>query len=121
MSDKLLAQKMLPELARIPDAEIQIRAGEAMSSISSDMVLNVYGENDDIRNDYARRLISVINNIPEVQSAVLAQQTPNNEIRFIPDDDKMSSWGISNSYAGTVLRTALYGNDTYKYKENGEE
>ncbi|MFQ6739415.1 MAG: efflux RND transporter permease subunit [Alphaproteobacteria bacterium] len=121
ISDKLLAQKMLPELARIPDAEIQIRAGEAVSSISSDMVLNVYGENDDIRNDYARRLISVINNIPEVQSAVLAQQTPNNEIRFIPDDDKMSSWGISNSYAGTVLRTALYGNDTYKYKENGEE
>ncbi|MBQ0013087.1 MAG: efflux RND transporter permease subunit [Proteobacteria bacterium] len=121
ISDKMLTQKMLPELAKIPDAEIQIRAGESMSSISSDMVLNIYGENNEIRNDYANRLIQIINDIPEVQSAVLAQQSPNNEIRFVPDDDKMSAWGISNSYAGTVLRTALYGNDSYKYKENGEE
>ena len=33
----------------------------------------------------------------------------------------MSAWGIKNSYAGSVLRTALYGNDSYKYKENGKE
>ena len=33
----------------------------------------------------------------------------------------MDYWGIKNSYAGTVLRYALYGNDTYKYKENGNE
>ncbi len=120
-SDKKLAQEMLPMLKDIVDAEIQIRAGMSMSSISSDIVLNVYGENDDIREDYANQIIAEINKIEEIQSAVLAQQKPANEVRFIPDADKMDFWGVKNSYAGTVLRYALYGNDTYKYKEHGNE
>lgn len=122
ISDKKLAQQMLPRLAEIPDAEIQIRAGRGMSStISSDMVLNIYGDDDTIRNGYAAQILDMINNIPEVQSAVLAQQAPNNEIRFIPDQAKMNFWGIQNAYAGATLRASLYGNDDYKYKENGEE
>lgn len=122
ISDKKLAQQMLQNLSSVADAEIQIRAGEAMNSgISSDMVLNVYGDDDALREQYARDLVKRINEIAEVQSAVLAQQKPNNEIRFVPNQEQMSAWGIKNSYAGSVLRTALYGNDSYKYKENGKE
>lgn len=123
ISDKKLAQKILPTLADINDAEIQIRAGERISGsgISSDMQLNVYGEDDSIRNQYATQIIDAVNQIEEVQSAVLAQQTPANEIRFIPDNEKMNFWGVKNTTAGTVLRTALFGNDTYKYKEKGDE
>lgn len=121
ISDKKLAQKMLPELSKIPDVEIQIHAGEAIGSVSSDLVINVYGESDEKRDAYAHELMKRINSITEVQSAVLAQQIPNNELRFVPNQDEMAAWGIQNSYAGTVLRTALYGNDTYKYKENGKE
>ncbi|MBR6751896.1 MAG: efflux RND transporter permease subunit [Alphaproteobacteria bacterium] len=122
ISDKKLAQKMLRDMANIADAEIQIRAGESVSGgISSDMVLNIYGDDDAMREQYANELIRRINNIPEVQSAVLAQQKPNNEIRFVPNQEQMSAWGVKNSYAGSVLRTAVYGNDSYKYKENGKE
>ncbi len=123
ISDKKLAQKMLPELADIRDAEIQIRAGENISGsgFSSDMVLNIYGEDDTKRNEYANQIIKIINDIEAVQSAVLAQQTPSNEIRFIPDTEKMNFWGVKNASAGTTLRTSLFGNDTYKYKENGDE
>ena len=122
ISDKKLAQEMLRKMASVTDAEIQIRAGETTSGgISSDMVLNVYGDDDATREQYAAELVRRINNIAEVQSAVLAQQKPNNEIRFVPNQEQMSAWGIKNSYAGSVLRTALYGNDSYKYKENGQE
>ena len=123
ISDKKLAQKMLPALSDIIDAEIQVRAGEALSSsaISSDMVLNIYGEDDEKRNAYANQIIDKLNNIDAVQSAVLAQQTPSNEIRFIPDTEKMNFWGVKNSQAGSTLRTALFGNDNYKYKEKGDE
>ena len=120
-SDKKIARAVLPELAKIPDAEIQIRAGEGVSTVSGDIELNIYGEDDALRAEYAIRALDAINNIPEVQTAVFAQQTPGNEIRFIPDASKMDFWGIKNSYAGGALRTALYGNDTYKYKEAGEE
>ncbi|MCQ2562676.1 MAG: efflux RND transporter permease subunit, partial [Alphaproteobacteria bacterium] len=123
ISDKKLAQKILPMLSDIPDAEIQIRAGENMSGagINSDMVLNIYGEDDIKRNTYANEIIQAINQIEEVQSAVFAQQEPNNEIRFIPDENKMKFWGVQNAVAGSTLRTALFGNDTYKYKESGDE
>lgn len=123
ISDKKLAQKILPTLSDIPDAEIQIRAGENMSSsgINSDMVLNVFGDDDEKRNAYAKQILDIINQIPEVQSAVLAQQTPANEIRFVADDEKMNFWGAKNATAGSILRTALFGNDTYKYKEDGDE
>lgn len=122
ISDKELARRMMPELATIPDAEIQISAGQSVSSsTTSDMVLNINGEDDAKREAYASQAIEIINQIPEVQSAVRAQMTPGRETRFIPDEDKMNFWGINNSYAGTTLRTALFGNDDYKYKENGEE
>ncbi len=122
ISDKMLAQKMLPVLSDIADAEIQIRAGEASSAgVSSDLVLNVFGPDDTKREAFAAQIIDTINQIPEVQSAVRAQQLPAMETQFIPDQDKMNFWGVQNSYAGTTLRTALYGNDDYKYKENGEE
>jgi HAE1 family hydrophobic/amphiphilic exporter-1 len=123
LSDKALAQKMLPKLAEIPDVEIQIKAGEsaAGAGISSDIVLNVFGEDDAKREMYAGKMLKAINSIPEVQSAVFAQQEPGMEIRFIPDDEKMNFWGIKNSYAGSTLRTALFGNNDYKYKENGKE
>lgn len=123
VSDKELARQMLPKLAEIPDVEIQIRAGQSMSGagVSSDIVLNITGQDDAKREAYASQLLEMINQIPEVQSAVFAQQEPGRETRFVPDEDKMNFWGVKNSYAGSTLRTALYGNDDYKYKENGEE
>ena len=123
ISDKKLAQKMLPVLSDIVDAEIQIRAGENISGsgFNSDMVLNVFGDDDAKRTEYANQILDIVNNIDAVQSAVLAQQTPSNEIRFIPDSEKMNFWGVQNAQAGSTLRTALFGNDTYKYKEKGDE
>ena len=123
ISDKLLAQKILPHLSDIPDAEIQIRAGEDVGGgmMAADIILNIKGEDDAKRVEYAEQVLKLVNEIPEVQSAVLAQQKPGSEIRFIPDDEKMNFWGIKNSYAGMTLRTALFGNDSNKYKEYGTE
>ncbi len=122
LSDKILAQKMLPVIAEVADAEIQIRAGEAHSAATtSDLVLNVFGPDDAKREAYAAQIIDTVNQIPEVQSAVRAQQLPAMETQFIPDQDKMKFWGVQNSYAGSTLRTALFGNDEFKYKEAGEE
>ncbi|MCQ2574949.1 MAG: efflux RND transporter permease subunit, partial [Alphaproteobacteria bacterium] len=92
ISDKKLAQKILPHLSEIPDAEIQIRAGENISSgaINSDMVLNIFGDDDAKRTAYAKDILNKVNLIEEVQSAVFAQQNPANEIRFIPNEEEMN-------------------------------
>ncbi len=120
-SDKTLAREMLPKLSEIPDVEIQISAGAVSSASTADLVLDIRGEDSALREAYATQALELINQIPEVQTAVRAQQVPNNELQFIPDEDKMNFWGVQNSYAGTTLRTALFGNDSYDYKESGEE
>lgn len=122
-SDQEIARDIMPVLSEIPDVEIQVNAGMAISAgtSSADIVMNVYGPDDAKRTAYANQVLDMVNQIPEVQSAVLAQQKPATETQFVPDENKMNSWGINNSYAGITLRTALYGNDDYKYKENGEE
>ncbi len=120
-SDKELAREMLPKLSEIPDVEIQISAGSSSSATTADLVLDIRGEDNEKREAYATRALELINQIPEVQTAVRAQLTPANEMQFIPDEDKMNFWGVQNSYAGTTLRTALFGNDSYDYKEAGEE
>ncbi len=119
-SDKQIVREIMPMLSEIPDTEIQISAG-ASTGTSSDMVLYISGEDDAIREAYATQILDMINQIPEVQSAVRAKQVAGNEIRFIPDMEKMNFWGVQNAYAGATLRAALFGNDEYDYKENGEE
>ena len=123
ISDKRLVQKILPSLSSIPDVEIRAKAGEGMQggAISSDLVLNVFGDNNEKREKYAKEILDIINSISEIQSSVFAAQEANNEIKFISDDKKMSFWGVKNSYAGMTLRTAIFGNDSYKYKEGGKE
>jgi len=121
ISDKLLMQKMLPALSDIPGVEIQIATGQKMGMNASDMVMNVTGPDDAKRDAYAAQAIQILNQIPEVQSAVLADQIPGNELKFVPDPAKMKYYGVRNTDAAVALRTALFGNDSSKYKEAGKE
>ncbi|MCL1902360.1 MAG: efflux RND transporter permease subunit [Alphaproteobacteria bacterium] len=121
-SDKVIARKILPAVSDIPGIEVTIRAGQAMSGASNaDMVLNVYGADDAKRLEYADTIIEVLNNIPEIQSAMNSAPRPGMEFKFVPTPENMKFWGVNNQTAGTALRTALFGNDSYKYKEEGQE
>ncbi|MCL2485137.1 MAG: efflux RND transporter permease subunit [Endomicrobia bacterium] len=118
LSDRRLTQLILPKLADIPGVEIQIFAGQ---NTSNNMVLNITGFDDARRDAYAKDILNRLNEIEEIQSAVLAAQRPGNELKFIPDIEKMQYWGISNQAAAVALRTALFGNDSLKYREDGNE
>ncbi|MCL1973180.1 MAG: efflux RND transporter permease subunit [Endomicrobia bacterium] len=118
VSDKRLAQQILPKIADIPGVEIQIFTGQ---SVSNDMVLNVTGFDDALRDAYAKDIVNLLNEIPEIQSAALAAQKPGTELKFLPDAASMQYWGVSNREAATALRTALFGNDSFRYREDGNE
>ncbi|MCL2017484.1 MAG: efflux RND transporter permease subunit [Alphaproteobacteria bacterium] len=121
MSDKILVQKILPKLSDIPGVEIQITAGIRMPGSGGDLVLNVIGLDDTQRSEYAVQIIDILNKIPEIQSATLAAGEPGIELMFVPDSSKMKYWGVQNQTAAVALRTALYGNDSFHYKEYGNE
>ncbi|MDR1027662.1 MAG: efflux RND transporter permease subunit [Rickettsiales bacterium] len=121
--DKIVAQRLVAKLAEIPDAEFQIKAGETGGGGGNiaDTVINVTGDDDRAREKLADDLIAEMNKMDEVQSAILAAQRQNEEIQFIPDKSKMNAWNATNAQVGGAIRTALYGDDTLKYREKGEE
>ncbi|MCL2737708.1 MAG: efflux RND transporter permease subunit, partial [Alphaproteobacteria bacterium] len=121
ISDRRLVQKMLPVLADIPGAEIQIAAGAQMPGMMGDLVMNIYGPRDELRDAYADEIMRRLNRIPEIQSAVLAAQLPGDELKFIPDPEKMKYWGVQNQTAAFALRSALFGHDSFRYREDGHE
>jgi HAE1 family hydrophobic/amphiphilic exporter-1 len=121
ISDKRLAQLMVPAMADIIDAEIQVKPGKVMAGMASDITINIFGDNDEVREGYAARAIDALNNMPEIQSARLSAKNPGYEYRFVPNAAKMNLYGVNNQQAAFVLRAALYGNDNYKFRDNGEE
>ena len=42
-------------------------------------------------------------------------------LRFIPDQEKLTEYGVTNALVGYMLRTSIYGDDSNTYKEKGEE
>ncbi len=121
-TDKQISREIVRLVAGIPGTEIQVRPGASMAASSqNDLVLNIKGSDDATREQYAEQVLQILNQIPEIQSAVFASQKPGRELKFIPNDNNMNLWGVKNQAAGTALRTALYGNDNYKYKEGGDE
>ncbi|MCL1786013.1 MAG: efflux RND transporter permease subunit [Alphaproteobacteria bacterium] len=121
ISDKKLVQKILPRLSDIPGVEVRISAGEKKGGILADLVMNVTGIDDSKRDAYAAEIITRLNTIPEIQSVTLSAQEPGDELVFAPDMQKMKYWGVANQTAAVALRSALFGNDSFKYKEDGTE
>jgi HAE1 family hydrophobic/amphiphilic exporter-1 len=120
-SDKRLTQIMLPKLSDIPGVEIQMFAGPVMPGAGGDLVLVVTGFDDARREEYARKIVDVANRIPEIQSATLAAQEAGAELKFIPNARQMRYWGVSNQTAAVALRSALYGHDSFRFREDGHE
>ncbi|MCL2538169.1 MAG: efflux RND transporter permease subunit [Alphaproteobacteria bacterium] len=121
ISDKMLVQQMLPVLADIPGVEFQVSAGPEMGMGGGDLTLMITGLDDAKRDAYAAQIIDILNAIPEIQSAVLAAQAPGMELKFIPNVNQMKYWGVQNQTAAVALRTALFGNDSARYREDGHE
>jgi len=120
VSDKVLVRQILPRIADIPGVEISITAGIRMDG-GGDLVIQITGIDDDKRAEYADQIIAIVNQIPEVQSAMLATAAPGEELIFVPDPAKMRYWGAQNQTAAMALRTALYGNDSLRFREDGNE
>lgn len=122
VSDKEISQRMVMAFSDIPNAEFQIKPGESGGGNLGDMVINVFGEDDIIREKLADDLMRRMNGIEAIQSVMLAAQVSNEEILFIPDAEKMNAWGAQNAPVGMSIRTAFYGDDTtMKFREKGEE
>jgi len=117
--DEDIMEGLLPFTAAIPDAEITI--GRESKGAFADVTVNVYGL------DYGKiiEISAVMKKKMEetgfFRSVESSYKMPKKEIQFIPDQKKLTEYGIENQLLGYILRSSIYGNDSNIYKEEGEE
>ncbi|KAF0239876.1 MAG: hydrophobic/amphiphilic exporter-1 (mainly G- bacteria) HAE1, partial [Chitinophagaceae bacterium] len=67
------------------------------------------------------RIKNTIEKIPGADNVRLSVETGNQELKVVPDKNKMQRLGLSTAYVGLNLRNALTGNDDATLTENGIE
>ncbi len=69
----------------------------------------------------AKKLKTVIENIPGADFVKLSVEEGSQEFQVIPDQDKLQRLGMTNAYVGLNLRHALSGNDDATLSQGGTE
>jgi HAE1 family hydrophobic/amphiphilic exporter-1 len=88
---------------------------------SSPIKITISGNNPDLVFETGVNLKSVIETIQGADNVQLSVKEGNPEYKVIPDKDKMQRLGLTTTYVGLNLRTAIAGNDDATLYENGIE
>jgi HAE1 family hydrophobic/amphiphilic exporter-1 len=120
-SDTDIIQELIPFTAQIPDAEINIRRGEARGGIEGDISINVYGPDYDKIIEISEDMREIMQDSEFFRSVTSSYKTPKKEIRFFPDQEKLIEHGLTAAEIGNTIRASVYGDDSNIYKEGGQE
>jgi len=120
-TDLEIMDELIPYLAKLPDAEINISRGGMGSSDEGDISINVYGTDYNRIIELSRMMKDTMEKTGFFRSVTSSYKTPKKEIQFIPDQGKMINYNLTGSAVGAAVRASIYGNDDNVYKEKGEE
>jgi HAE1 family hydrophobic/amphiphilic exporter-1 len=120
-SDKDIIDALIPFMAQIPDAEINLARVGMRDTSTGDVSINVYGINYDRMIELAQLMKTKMEQSGYFRSVTSSYKTPKKEIQFLPDQDRLILNGVTNAQVGSTLRSSIYGNTDNIYKERGEE
>ncbi|MDD3375776.1 MAG: efflux RND transporter permease subunit [Candidatus Omnitrophica bacterium] len=121
-SDVEIIQEIVPFVAQIPDAEINLERGEARGGIQADMTINIYGRDYQKMINISKDMKRLMEETGYFRSVDSSYKTPKSEVILSPDQKKLVASGLTDVEVGSILRTSVYGDsDTNVYKEAGEE
>ena len=119
--DLSIMQNLIPPLSQIPDTEFSITRGKSMGATNRDIVINVYGENYESLIHNSNSMKELMEKTGFFQSVTSSYKPPKDELRFIPDQKTLSSYGIPSVYIASLVRASIYGDDSNIFKDNSEE
>ena len=120
-SDLNIIEKVIPKLAEIPDAEINLIRGEQAGGQEGDITINVYGMDYDKMIEYSKEIKNKMALSGYFRSVISSYKNPKDEIQFFPNQDEMALQGVPYVVAASTIRASIYGDDSNLYREKGEE
>jgi HAE1 family hydrophobic/amphiphilic exporter-1 len=121
-SDLDIINDLVPFMASIPDAEIDlVRPSMAGGLQQGDVSINLYGLDYNKMIDLSKKIKITMNETGYFRSVNSSYKTPKTELQFIPEQKKLIEYGLTAGYVGSSVRSSIYGDDSNIYKEKGEE
>ena len=122
-TDMEIINSLIPVAAGIPGAEIGFTRVMAQggSLFGGDVSINLSGKDYETMIDISKKMKEIMLKTGYFRSVNSSYKTPKEEIRFIPDDNKMITAGVYNSLVGDVIKFSVSGNTDNLYKEKGQE
>lgn len=121
-SDLDIINSLVPFMAKIPDAEINlIRPSMSGGFQEGDVSINLYGIDYDKMISLSKQLKQVMDETGYFRSVSLSYKIPKTEIQLMPEQEKLIEYGLTASHVGASIRSSIYGDDSNIYKEKGEE
>lgn len=121
-SDVDIINFLIPEFAKIPDAEISMARGSGGgASGQADITIDVYGVEYNKMVEISKEMVSIMEESGYFRSINSSHKDPKDEIVFLPNSLVMQQFGVTNSKVGPLIRTAVTGDDAAVFRELGEE
>jgi cobalt-zinc-cadmium resistance protein CzcA len=92
---------------------------EAVAGINASNAVKIYGDNLDVLDDFANKVIARIKDVPGVKDVGIIRNIGQPEISVLLDEEKMAIYGITKADAQAVIEMAI-GGKTATQKYEGE-
>ena len=119
ISVEKFAQNIKAELNNIPGIKVSVDIASMVGSSEAPIQLILKGDDLNKIQTTAEMVKGVIKTIPGTSDIKYSVDDPKQEIHIDLDRKKMEELGISVASAGATIRTAMAGNNDFKYSETG--
>ena len=117
-----IINSIIPGVAKIPDAEVVFNTSPMGGDMmQGDITVNVYGIHYDEILSFSNEMLEIMKSSGFFRTVNSSHKPTGEEIRFIPDNDRVIRHGLKNSKISSTIRSSVAGNDNNIYKEKGEE
>ncbi len=120
-SAKDIIDSLIPFTSKIPDAEVNLSYAVSGPMEQGDISINLYGLDYEEMIELSKLMEERMEKSGYFRSIMSSYKEPRQEIRFMPNQEKLLSYDIDNIDIGEALRFSIYGNDSNVFKEKGEE
>ena len=117
-----VVDRMIRELAQVPNANIRINAASSMALGGSDpIILYISGLNDDKLADISDEMMEKVKDIPTFVNTKSSSSSGRPEIVVEPKREQLAVMGVTVMEIAVGVRAAVEGLIASQYKEDGNE